>query len=372
MKKIYLVLISLFLLANLSFSSVPVEIEGVENFGMGGPGTAFSNKYGELYNPALLGLKQGFHLTLIDLPFSISNDIFKFYSFYKDNQDALENFGELSQAESSALMSEIADKVTKYKVRLRASALNPRISMGPFPLYGSGLNIGVGVYNQVDAGAKLNAGILVPNIDLWARVDAVLLVPVSYKFDYLPMRLPGELYAGASLKYIMRSRLEENRMSIFEFENYDIDADKLEPGSGFGLDLGALYNFSDRWNFSFVIKDFMSTRIGYNDGSSEVIKGRVCLGAAYKLNKMFLFAADLRDIKLSDVGKSTLFTKLYMGGEASLLGILKGRAGFYQGYPSIGFGLGGVLSYAYYGRELSAYPGLDPEYNHVISLTFGF
>ena len=72
------------------------------------------------------------------------------------------------------------------------------------------------------------------------------------------------------------------------------------------------------------------------------------------------------------IGKSTLFTKLYMGGEFNLLSILKLRGGFYQGYPSFGFGLLGLLNYALYGRELSTMPGLMPEWNHVISLSLGF
>ncbi|MFW6133952.1 MAG: hypothetical protein ACOC5R_00075 [Elusimicrobiota bacterium] len=161
-------------------------------------------------------------------------------------------------------------------------------------------------------------------------------------------------------------------MGILEFENFDIEKDELEPGWGIGWDWGAYYDFSKNLKFSFVIKDFLSTLITYPDGDKEVIKGRVSLGSTFVLNEMITLTGDLRDIKLTDIGKSTFFTKLYMGGEANLSDILKVRGGFYQGYPSFGFGLGGILDYAFYARELSVFPGLSPEWNHVLSISMGF
>lgn len=362
---------------NLMGAGIPVNIEAIENLGMGGPGTAIQGKYDVLYNPALLGLKSGFHLRLFDLPISVSNDIFKFYKFYKDNQKELENFTDTSKvslARQSELLREITDTITKLKVRFRIGVLNPSVSAGPFPFVGRNgeLTWGVGFYNQVDAGVKMNAIFLtIPTIDFWARADAVFAVPVAYHTTYMPLRLPGKIYAGINLKYIMRYKYEKG-MSIIAFDNFDVDADDLKKGSGFGWDWGLLYDFSKKWNFSLVLKDFLSTRIGYDDDSSEVIKGQVDVGSSYKLNDMIILAADLRDIKFTDFGKATIFAKLHMGGELNLINIFKIRGGFYQGYPSFGFGLGSIVNYAFYGRELSMYPGLKPEWNHVVSLSFGF
>ncbi|MFC2062199.1 conjugal transfer protein TraF [Elusimicrobiota bacterium] len=369
-----LVIIAVIAAGSLFAKGEPVNIETIENLGMGGPGTTLWSRYGVLYNPALLGLRTGFHLNLFDLPISISNDIFKFYSFYNDNKDDLEEFTDLPIDKQVELLDEISDKITKYTVRVKIGALNPSISMGPIPAFGlpGDLIVGAGLYNQADVGAKMNAGILVPTVDIWAKVDVVLAFPVVYRPENLPFSLPGKANVGVSLKYIARSKLEEKRMSILEFQDYDIDTENLEPGRGIGWDVGVLYEFSDKWNFSFVMKDFLSTRISYSDDTSEVIKTQTSLGAAYKMNKMLSFAGEVRDIKFGDLGTSKLFTKLYLGGELSLIKIIKVRGGFYQGYPSFGFGLAGFLNYANYARELSDYPGLKPERSHVISLSIGF
>jgi hypothetical protein len=370
MKKIILIIIAILVLpvVNLIAAEDSLRIETVESLGMGGPGTAFYGRYAAMYNPALIGLKKGLHFRLMELPISITNDIFKFYKFYNDNKDDLTDFDNL--------LKEITKTVTKFKVRLKLGVANPNISAGPFPfpLLGRDADLwwGVGFYNVVDAGAKMNAGILVPTVDFWAQADGVLSIPVTFHTDSLPLRLPGELYAGIGLKYVARSKYEEKRMSILEFEEFDVDSGDLDPGTGYGWDWGLLYGLNDRMRFSLVLRDFLSTRISYPNGDSEVIKGQVDIGGAYQLNKMFRFAGDIRDLKFGDIGKSTLFAKLYLGGEMSLINILKLRGGFYQGYPSFGFGLAGIINYAFYGRELSTFPGQMPEWNHAISFSFGF
>ncbi len=370
--KIFIVLLVCFT-GTLFAEGVPTEIEAVENLGMGGPGTTLQGKYDILYNPALLGLRSGLHIRIFDLPISISNDIFKFYSYYKDNQDELENFDDQSMLKQTELLQDIADTVTKYKVRIKLSILNPNVSVGPFPFFGRDGKIcwGFGLYNQIDAGAKMNAGLLIPTVDFWAKADAIFAVPLAYNTSYMPFGFPGEIYAGINIKYMMRYKYEENRMSVLKFNSFDVDSDDLDKGNGYGWDWGLLYLYSENLRFSLVLKDFLSTRIAYDD-SSEVIKGQVSIGSSYVINKMIMVAADLRDIKFGDIGKSTLFTKLYIGGEFNLINILKLRGGFYQGYPSFGFGLAGILNYAFYGRELSDYPGLIPEWNHTVSLSIGF
>jgi hypothetical protein len=376
MKKIFIfIIVGVILAIGNSFAYDKIEIEGIENLGMGGAGTAVYGRYAPLYNPALISLKSGFHMRLVEIPISISNDVLKFYQFYDKNKDDLMNFTDdsVSIARRKELLNDITKTVSKYRVRFKLGVANPNLSVGPFPFFGQGnLWWGAGLYNSVDVGARLYSGIFVPKINAWARVDAVLAVPFAYRFNRIPfVKIPGELTAGVNIKYIMRSRYEKN-MNVLEFENLELQTEDLEPGRGYGLDLGFLYGFNEKLRFSLVMKDLFSTRLSYNDGSSEVLLGQTHIGAAYKLNKMFSFTGDLRDIKLDDIGKSTLFTKLYMGGEMNLLSVLKLRGGFYQGYPSFGCGLLGFLNYAFYGRELSTMPGLMPEWNHVISLSLGF
>jgi hypothetical protein len=350
-------------------------IESVTNLGMGGPGTAVKGRNAVLYNPALMAMRSGLKIGLVELPFSMSNDVIKFYKFYNDNQDDLEDFDTLSIARQTELLNEISDKVTDYRVRFKLGVANPNFSIGPFPFpflgKGGKLWWGVGFYNQADIGVKMNAGILVPTVDVWAHGDGILAIPVAYKINALPFKLPGELYTGVNIKYVIRAAVKEERMSILEFESYEF-SDEMEEGYGMGFDLGALYGFNEKMKFSFVMRDVGATNISYDSKPSDVIKTAVDMGASYQLNKMIMLAADLRDIKFDDIGKATLFTKLYMGGEANLLSLLKVRGGFYQGYPSIGFGFLGFLNYAFYGRELGMYPGENPEYNHVVSLSIGF
>ncbi|MDA3792245.1 MAG: DUF5723 family protein, partial [Elusimicrobia bacterium] len=223
-----------------------------------------------------------------------------------------------------------------------------------------------------DVGAKMNSGIIVPTIDFWARVDGVLYAPFVYSTNYIPFRLPGKIHAGVNIKALMRSRYERKRMSIMDFSDFDIDSDDLKPGYGFGWDWGALYEYSDSWDFSFVIKDFLSSRISYSNGNAEVIVPEVNFGASYKLMEPLTLTADVRNFKFEDTYKSTFFTKLYLGGEYSLGWLLKLRGGFYQGYPSFGVGLLNIIDYSFYGRELSRYPGLNPEWNHALSLKIRF
>ncbi|MGM0442392.1 MAG: hypothetical protein ACQEQC_08245 [Elusimicrobiota bacterium] len=371
----YLVVTAVLLLLVVPSShGTPVNIEGIQNLGMGGPGTAFDSHYGPMYNPAILGIREETKITILDFPVTVTNDVFKFYSFYSDNQDDLKNFSDLDSDRQQELTEEITDKVSKYNMRAKFGILNPGVMIGPFPILGptGSLAWGVGFKNQTDIGAKMNPGILVPTINFWARADGVLFAPVVYSTPYLPWKLPGKIHAGITLKSIMRYRYEENRMSILEFENFDFNSDDLENGLGGGWDWGALYEFDDKWNFSFVIKDFLSSKISYSGGKSEVIKPRVNFGASYKVLDSLTLAADIRDFKLEDTYKSTLFTKLYFGGRYSLLRILNVRAGFYQGYPTFGVGLGEGFNYAFYGRELGRYPGTNPEWNHSISFTTRF
>ncbi|MBN2407927.1 MAG: conjugal transfer protein TraF [Elusimicrobia bacterium] len=376
MKKISVALFAVLILAScgLFAKGEPVQIEAVEAYGMGGAGMTVMGRYDVLYNPALLALKSGFHMRILELPISISNDIFKFYDFYDENQEELEDFDEQDAGKQAELLDEISDTVTDYKVRLRIGAVNPSISAGPFPFYGRDGKIwcGLGIYDQVDVGAKMNAGLLIPTVDFWARVDVQAVMPLAYKIPSLPYSLPGEAYAGINLKLVNRYKYEENRMSVLEFSDFDVDEDDVKKGNGYGWDWGLLYKYSEKWTFSYVMKDFLSTRIGYDDDTSEVIKTQVGLGSAYNLTKLITLAGEVRDIKFDDLGKATFFTKLYLGGELNLINILRLRAGLYQGYPSFGFGLLGFLNYAFYARELSEYPGNDPEWNHVFSLSIGF
>jgi hypothetical protein len=180
--------------------------------------------------------------------------------------------------------------------------------------------------------------------------------------------LPNKLYGGAAVKIIRRYQVEQLTLSASDVDvssSYDTLVE--ESLSGFGLDVGALYELMPgRMDVGMNIQDL----IGSIDGDAPRI--RVNVGAAYHVTRNLMLAADFNDIFFSE-GES-MFNKLYFGGEFSGLGILVLRGGFAQGWPSAGAGLKlGILDIdgAVYGVEHSDHPGGDGDYNYAVRLKLG-
>ncbi len=349
-------------------------VESVENLGMGGPGTAIEGKYDTMYNPALLGLKKGWHIRAFCFPLSISNDLFKLYDYFKDNKNDIENFDKLSTSRQIDLTNDIVKKITTFQVRIKYGLLNSNFSYGPIPLgeNNNALWLGAGYYNQHDSGIRLKPGILLPTIDYWAIIDRIISIPCAYSITGIPFNIKGNIYFGLNMKLIIRSKYDKKRINILNYEGYGINSGDLHLGTGFGLDYGILYERNPKLKYSFVIKDLFSTRIGYSDTSSDLMYGKINLGFSYMLNNRIFIASDIRDIKMSDIGKNIFLAKLYIGAEYMIIDRINLRGGLHQGYPSFGFGLADIFDYALYGKELSEYPGLLPEWTHVASLSFEF
>jgi hypothetical protein len=65
---------------------------------------------------------------------------------------------------------------------------------------------------------------------------------------------------------------------------------------------------------------------------------------------------------------------MHVGGEVRLP-VLSGRAGFHQGYPTFGVTLDArvvAVDYAYFGRELGAFPGAEEQHLHAVEARLGF
>ncbi len=359
-----------------AYASGPINIEGVENLGMGGAGTAINSPKAPLYNPALLGLREGFKITIIDIPITISHDIVKTAMFIYQNMDEIMDNDDWSDLDED-LRDDIVD-LALYDFRLNVGMLAPNVSAGPYPLYTGArwwdLWWGLGLYNENYISFSLDEGILIPTFDLKAQADAVVHLPFAFRVQHLPYRLPGQLYSGFAVKYMMRTRVEKTRRSIMEIEEVleELEDQDFEPGTGIGFDLGLYYDISTRWSVAFTVRDFLGSTIEYPDGEKDEISARIDLGAAYTPHRRIELAADLRDIKFDDFTDASFFTKLHLGCQFHLSRVFKLRGGLYQGYPTAGFGIGSAINYAFYGRELGEYAGDDPQLSHTLAFVLRF
>jgi hypothetical protein len=111
--------------------------------------------------------------------------------------------------------------------------------------------------------------------------------------------------------------------------------------------------------------------IGSVDG--DRVPTAVNVGAVWHPHRKLTVAADYNDL-FFNVGEN-MFNKLYLGAEYRPLPILPLRAGFGQGWPSVGGGLDFKvvqLDVSIYGIEHSTHPGGDGDYNYAVRLRAGF
>lgn len=374
-----------------------VFIRGIRTLGMGGAFTAVADDANAIfYNPAGITQRQGSQFTLFDIPVNVSDDIFNVYTFYQDNEDNFKNFDDLSQDKKMTFLNEISDKMVTYRPNFKVGFPNLSYLTGR-----SFLSWGLGLFTQADMGFQFNRSMIIPSISMWGNVDAVGAVPLAHKFESLPY-VPGSLSAGMTLKYIQRGKVEELNKSFLTFNDFEPDP---QMGSGFGFDLGALYQFNPRWNFGLQVTDVGGTNISYSSldisaddegkvakpAFNSMINSQWNVGAAYvpskitywpgksiRTNDRLILAADVRDVMSTDerLVDATFYKKLHLGAEfrwgpASL------RGGFNSGYPTFGAGiripyLGLKVDYAFYGDELGRYAGQQPSWNHQLNLALSW
>jgi hypothetical protein len=185
----------------------------------------------------------------------------------------------------------------------------------------------------------------------------------------------------------------------------DLEAPPVAQGTGFGSDLGLLYQPSNRTNVGVMVQDFLGTKLHFDEEPGKggfpgyierdtVINPRTNIGVAVTPQKHFwllpsgdrwTFAADIRDILPQD--QHVLFqegfkqiigddfgTHAHLGAEFRYW-FLRFRGGAYQGYPTAGLGIDIPLlklDFAYYGREIGAQAGDHRQDNYVASLAIAF
>ncbi|MFH1714626.1 MAG: DUF5723 family protein [Elusimicrobiota bacterium] len=397
-KIISIIALTLFVSTAMLYSAEsPFYKRGVRALGMGGAHVCLSDDQNAFfYNPAGITKREKRMLTLVDMPISITDDMLKFYDWYKDNEDALKDFDKLPETDKTELLNDITDKITSYRTRFTFGGpifpLNFNYISGP---RGANNNMfwGIGVFDQVDIGFNLNSGILIPKLDIWGHADVAGMFMLARKFD-------NDVSVGANIKYIGRAGLDERGISILALEGLE---PMIQPGFGMGVDLGVTWDFKENMEVGMSIMDVGGTPIKYKEATKDttddgvtttqtkeeytgIIYSRVNLGFAYKpidtwnlpLKPDLTLAVDIHDVLDSeDDGKlsfSELFKKMHMGAEFQW-NLVQFRCGLNSGYPTLGLGaslLGFKVEYAYYTDEMGLFPGDLPETNHMISVAWRF
>ncbi len=359
-----------------------IDLERAQYFsprllGMGGAFTAVSNDRNLFFmNPAGLAYSQrsiGFEF----LPVSINNNGINAINFYSDNNNTIEDLDSLSDEEQAAffddLLNEIGGKSSRASAHFPLWVTLPSRSAGM-----PHLGFGFFARGATDALA-LNGASGVPVANLTLDIAYTGIASAAYSWDTL---LPGLLSFGGSLK-IDHRRLSLTSKSLLAISNSE-DIDFLSD-TVFGLDLGALYEVTPNLRVGLSVFDLLSNDFEFggqdhadpldvlNENDIGNLSPRWNLGVAWFTDRKIgplgnsTLALDIREPGRDD---QDFWSSIYMGAESHLKAFAL-RAGFYQGYPGAGLGIG-PLQYAYFSNELGRHAGARSNYQHALSLAFRF
>ena len=320
----------------------------IRALGMGGAYIAAGKNGGAFhYNPALLTQTT----TDIAIPISIGFDqnAANVFNFINDNSDDLENFNDLSVADQDRLYNDLTP-FDGERIRVRVTPMFNIVTK----------NLGLAAYGIVRVGAGVDKGIFEPRVEAGGVADVVVMLGMAKKTS-------EKMAFGINAKIVNR-RSTDFRVGVTKLEDVaDSVVDSLKNGkTGIALDLGMLYNLSERTNLGFVIQDL------YGKVGNQRFPVNVKAGIATTPMRRFTFALDVTDL-LNQDGIS-LFSRVYMGGEFRIP-FVSARAGFYQGYPTLGAGLNLKIlkfDYAFYRREFGRRPGLEGRSQHEFQVKLGW
>ena len=336
--------------------------------GMGGAFIAAGDNANALaYNPALLS-RVGFDLVIPSLRFRLDSDFWDIANFVVDHKENFAVYDTIysGRMDSSSIeeLDEFLDAITPYENQWGKTRFAPMFSL-------SFKNFGLGIFNTTDIWIKADKGIYNPKVYGQAISDLVFLTGYS-------QQIRRNVTVGLTGKYISR-----RTSGLISISATDLDGtnEVLKPAydqlksdeRGGGLDFGVLYTHRPHLDFGFVLHD----AIGWM--GSKGVRRNLKAGVAYQWGPLPLLpfksgvcAADLEDL-LFTTGES-FFNRLHFGAATSFL-VFGLRAGFNQGYPSVGVGINLLIfkiDYAYYGEELGPFPGHDAEWFHTLQLAIGW
>ncbi len=331
-----------------------VDYRDIRALGMGGAGVATVRGFSAtMYNPASL-VHSHLDLDLVSFQGTIGTDITDMIQFFGDHTDIFDNWDEATRAQQDRLL----EGMTRFDDNWMGFGLYPQ----------SGIvidGLAVGAYGAANVDFRADKGVIDPRVYMRGIADYVFTA--AYARELPTTIVPHRLYVGAAVKIIRRYQATSIKMSASDLE-IDQAYDMLieESLSGFGVDLGLLYELSANTDLGLKITDV----IGTIDSRRPIT--RVNLGFGYHPSKRLSFAADINDLFF--VEGESFFNKFFVGAEYDIVKWLPVRVGVGQGYPSAGFGLHfGVVEIdgALYGIEYTDTPGGDGDYSYALRLKLG-
>ena len=335
------------------FSVVAEEIyqihKSIRSLGMGGAGVAATFNSDMIFiNPAFMADAQGMNFTMMDPYVGLSG------------LDILEQAQDIQGSSGfSSTLQQFYGSPAWLGGGAKAAAIFP--------------HFGLAYYSDVDASLRIDNPVY-PELQLNVVQDYGLALSSGF-------HIHKNLSAGATVKQIHRKGVRETyRASTIGDLNPDLIFGNLDNGGkAYSADLGLnlLLDKNTNATMSFVWKDVGTTKFRVEgDGIAppsdpdEMILGFAATidGGLFSITP----AMDFRGLNRNDV---PIGKKVNLGVEIGLP-LLDLRAGFHQGYYTLGAGLNvGLLRVeaATYGVELGEYPGQleDRRYLLQIALEFG-
>lgn len=353
---ICLILLSFLYSTNVSAIEYNRLYRGVRPMGMGGAFTAVADDENALYyNPAGLAMNQTFHMGLANPIAGLSENTYDmitsdFSDF--DNASALEDF--------------MRDFVGKYQ----------HAQVGLFPYIGfTSDNVGIMMsgFANVQVGASVR-NLADPYLDARIFVDYGAYVGAGFNLTE-----DNSFKVGVAGKFITRKNV------IREFYAFDLAADDFEDkleneymkeGDGISGDIGFIYSMGDTFKLNLAA---VAQNVPEMDmGEAEDIKTIVNTGVAFITDlsfAKFTLAADFRDVAMNDGEDEDIGKRLHLGAEFRFNYLLAVRAGFNQGYYTLGASVDFWIirvDAATYGEEIGAYAGQREDRRYLVQVTVGW
>lgn len=356
----------------------------IDIMAMGGAGVASYGRFGMIYmNPASAAVKGYKAFSILKVGASVNWDLYNLYMQTKDFID-----------DSATNLSLLSDDAWEAILNIRSTiGVNGPITLG---YVGNGLALLL--YNDIETSVIVHQSPGLPYVDFGTYVDVGFLV--NYGFE-LPMPFflgkYTKVYMGLSLNYLNRLKHEDSRMSLIEAFDLGMGIlnfqKGLQWGQNIGSDIGILIKMP-RLSIGVVVRNWFSTgfswvEYGYNptSGAIEKIEGAaeiprtyfdialdVGVGYRIKTASIILSQIDLYlDVANSIDFSENYFLKLRMGGEITLLKIIKIRGGLHQGYPTFGLGFEIPvikINLSYFTEEMGNWPGSIPQEKLMVDIHF--
>lgn len=353
-----LALVNMGIMVNPTYAKgYPVFHSGVRPLGMGGAFTALADDENALfYNPAGISYTDQLTFDAVNLIVDISE---KSIDLYEDIEDT-----DLDDAQQ---VHDLMEKYIGEHHHLRVS-LYPNVG---FKVANLGLMIGYLYQARVDLDVRNPAW---PEAHTNYVLDEALIAGGGVKMPITGLRI------GAAVKSVQRESLDESYTApVIADDNFDDRVeDDLASGSGFAIDVGAIYRLPFVPVFDTDIGLVVQNIPEMDMGDAEDIKTQINFGiaiskslASFKLTGVL----DYMDITQQYEEDDDIGKRLHMGVELQTPFFVSLRAGVNQGYFTAGFTVDFRFmrfDFASYTEEVGAYAGQRADERYIGQLTIGW